>query len=89
MNPVFAPIAAQAIQMPGLGEMIVILLIVLVVFGSNKIPQLGHGLGMGIRNFKRAMNDKDPEREDDDAPKSKDGGRSKSKDSDQDSNKNL
>ena len=43
--------------MPNLGfqELMVILLIVIVIFGANKIPQLGKGLGEGIKNFKAAM----------------------------------
>ena len=55
MNPVSAPSLSQAIQMPGGGELLLILLIVLVVFGHNRIPQLGSALGQGIRNFKRSM----------------------------------
>jgi len=41
----------------GLGtqELVIIFLIVLVIFGANKIPQLGRGLGEGIKNFKNAM----------------------------------
>lgn len=41
----------------GLGtqELLIILLIVIVIFGANKIPQLGRGLGEGIKNFKNAM----------------------------------
>jgi sec-independent protein translocase protein TatA len=41
----------------GLGtqELIIILVIVIVIFGANKIPQLGKGLGEGIRNFKSAV----------------------------------
>jgi sec-independent protein translocase protein TatA len=34
---------------------LVILVIVILIFGVNKIPQLGKGLGEGIRNFKSAM----------------------------------
>ncbi len=43
--------------MPHLGtwELIVILVIVVLIFGVNKIPQLGKGLGEGIRNFKSAI----------------------------------
>jgi sec-independent protein translocase protein TatA len=43
--------------MPHLGfqELVVILVIVVVIFGANKIPQLGKGLGEGIKNFKSAM----------------------------------
>jgi sec-independent protein translocase protein TatA len=40
--------------MPGMGELLIILLIVLVVFGASKLPQIGHGLGSAIKNFKRA-----------------------------------
>lgn len=40
--------------MPGMGELIVILLIVLVVFGANKLPGIGDALGKSIRNFKKA-----------------------------------
>ncbi len=41
--------------MPGLPELLVILLIVLVVFGANKLPGIGDALGRSIRNFKRAQ----------------------------------
>lgn len=40
--------------MPGMGELIVILLIVLVVFGASKLPQIGDALGRSIKNFKRS-----------------------------------
>jgi len=39
----------------GTGELIVILVIVVLMFGVNKIPQLGKGLGEGIRNFKSSL----------------------------------
>ena len=39
----------------GVQELLIILAIVIVIFGANKIPQLGKGLGEGIRNFKNAM----------------------------------
>ncbi len=39
----------------GTGELIVIAIIVILIFGVNKIPQLGKGLGEGIRNFKSAI----------------------------------
>ncbi|RMF44880.1 MAG: twin-arginine translocase TatA/TatE family subunit [Deltaproteobacteria bacterium] len=43
----------------GLGtqELIIILVIVLVIFGAGKLPQVGGALGKGIRNFKKGMND--------------------------------
>ncbi len=39
----------------GMPELLVILVIVIFVFGVNKIPQLGKGLGEGIKNFKSAL----------------------------------
>jgi sec-independent protein translocase protein TatA len=39
----------------GFGEILVILVIALLVFGPTKLPQLGDALGKGIRNFKRAQ----------------------------------
>ena len=43
--------------MPTLGptELIIILVIVILIFGVNKIPKLGKGLGEGIRNFKASL----------------------------------
>jgi sec-independent protein translocase protein TatA len=42
--------------MPGLGfsELILILVIVLIIFGAGKLPQIGDALGRSIKNFKRA-----------------------------------
>lgn len=41
--------------MPSPSELLVILLIILVLFGATKLPQLGKGLGQGIRNFKKGL----------------------------------
>ncbi|MEE8368224.1 MAG: twin-arginine translocase TatA/TatE family subunit [Thermoanaerobaculia bacterium] len=41
--------------MPGFQELLVIFLIVLVIFGASKLPQLGKGLGEGIKNFKLGL----------------------------------
>ena len=54
----------------GMPELIVILVIVLVVFGAGKLPEIGGALGKSIRNFKRASDGKDeieitPKKEDD------------------------
>ena len=38
----------------GMPELIVILVIILIIFGAGKLPQIGEGLGKGIRNFKKA-----------------------------------
>jgi sec-independent protein translocase protein TatA len=39
----------------GFGELVLILVIVTVVFGATKLPQLGDGLGRAIKNFKRSV----------------------------------
>jgi sec-independent protein translocase protein TatA len=41
----------------GMGELVVVLIVVLLVFGANKIPALGDGLGRAIRNFKKSVNE--------------------------------
>ena len=41
--------------MPGFQELLVILLIVIIIFGASKLPQLGKGLGEGIKNFKSGL----------------------------------
>lgn len=38
----------------GLQEMIIIALIILILFGARKLPEMGKGLGQGIREFRRA-----------------------------------
>jgi sec-independent protein translocase protein TatA len=43
----------------GVGELILILALILVLFGANKLPQAGAGLGKAIRSFKDAMAGKD------------------------------
>jgi sec-independent protein translocase protein TatA len=43
----------------GFGELLVILLIVVVLFGAKKIPEIMGGLGKGIKSFKKAMDTDD------------------------------
>lgn len=43
----------------GLPELLVIFLIVVVIFGANRLPELGKGIGSAIRNFKDATKDDD------------------------------
>ncbi len=43
----------------GFGEILIVLVVLLLVFGANKIPQLGDALGKGIRNFRKAARDDD------------------------------
>ncbi len=43
----------------GMGELIVILLIVMLIFGASRLPQIGEGLGKAIRGLKRGLNTDD------------------------------
>ena len=45
------------ISMPGGGELIIILVIVLILFGAKRIPEIAQGLGKGIREFKKSVKD--------------------------------
>jgi len=42
---------------PGMGEIIVVLVIGLLLFGGAKLPEIARSLGSGIKEFKRTMND--------------------------------
>jgi len=44
----------------GTGELFLILVIVLVIFGAGKLPEIGGALGRGIRSFKKEMNGTEP-----------------------------
>jgi sec-independent protein translocase protein TatA len=39
----------------GLPEMLIILAIVILIFGANRLPELGKGIGSGIKNFRSSM----------------------------------
>ena len=54
----------------GMQEILVIAIIVLLLFGGKKIPELMNGLGKGIRSFKEGMNDSSPAAEDQQKSKS-------------------
>jgi len=41
----------------GIPELIVILFIIILIFGASRLPEIGRGLGKGIRNFKEATRD--------------------------------
>jgi sec-independent protein translocase protein TatA len=45
----------------GLPELVIILIIVLIIFGAKKLPEIGGGLGQGIRNFRDATSKVDKE----------------------------
>ncbi|MCA1794246.1 MAG: twin-arginine translocase TatA/TatE family subunit [Desulfotignum sp.] len=44
----------------GMPELIIILVIILIIFGAGKLPEIGAGLGKGIKNFKKATNEPEP-----------------------------
>lgn len=44
----------------GVPELLIILLIVLVIFGASRLPQLGKGLGQGLKNFKDSVKPEEP-----------------------------
>jgi len=46
----------------GVQEVLLILLIVVLIFGASRIPELGKGLGEGIKNFKKGMKGEEDER---------------------------
>ena len=43
----------------GMPELIVILVIIVIIFGAGKLPEIGSGIGKGIKNFKQATKDDD------------------------------
>lgn len=48
--------------MPGLGELLVILVIILLLFGASRIPEIARSLGKGIKEFKKASRE-DPDKD--------------------------
>lgn len=56
--------------LPGGSEWLVILLVVVLLFGAKKIPELMKGLGSGIREFKQAANTDQKDSSKDDSDKS-------------------
>jgi sec-independent protein translocase protein TatA len=42
----------------GVTELLILLVIVIVIFGASRLPQIGKGLGEGIKNFKLGMRDR-------------------------------
>ena len=40
----------------GLPELVIILVIIILIFGANRLPDIGRGIGRGIKNFKEATN---------------------------------
>jgi sec-independent protein translocase protein TatA len=46
----------------GIWEILLILVIVVVIFGANRIPELGRGMGEGIKNFKKGVKGEEEEK---------------------------
>jgi sec-independent protein translocase protein TatA len=44
----------------GIPELLIILVIIIVLFGASRLPEIGRGIGKGIRNFKDATKDDNP-----------------------------
>ena len=60
----------------GIPELIIILVIVLIIFGANKLPEIGSGMGRAIRNFKKATSEPEeidvtPDKKSEDNPEGK------------------
>jgi len=51
----------------GMPELIVILIIILIIFGAGKLPEIGAGMGKAIRNFKSATSE--PEKKEEESKK--------------------
>lgn len=45
----------------GMPELIIILVIIMIIFGAGKLPEIGSGIGRGIKNFKKATTDAEKE----------------------------
>jgi sec-independent protein translocase protein TatA len=43
----------------GLPEMLIILVIIMLIFGASRLPEIGKGIGQGIKNFKSSVKDVD------------------------------
>jgi sec-independent protein translocase protein TatA len=41
----------------GLPEMLIILVIIILIFGASRLPEIGKGIGAGIKNFKASVKD--------------------------------
>jgi sec-independent protein translocase protein TatA len=65
----------------GGGELVILLVIVLVLFGAKRLPEMGRGLGRGIKEFKEGLNSKEesekPDEEQPEAIEDKEGAKSR------------
>lgn len=56
----------------GMPELIVILVIIVIIFGAGKLPEIGSGIGKGIKNFKEATRQEDAAKKIDEEKKDSD-----------------
>ena len=49
------PATVLGIMLPGFGELLLILLVVVLIFGARRLPEVGAGLGKAIKNFKSGI----------------------------------
>jgi sec-independent protein translocase protein TatA len=56
----------------GMPELLVILVIIVIIFGAGKLPEIGSGIGKGIKNFKNATKADDEKKKIDESEKDKD-----------------
>jgi sec-independent protein translocase protein TatA len=45
----------------GMPEMLIILVIIMLIFGASRLPEIGKGIGQGIKNFKGSIKEADSE----------------------------
>ncbi len=53
----------------GMPELVIILVIIVIIFGAGKLPEIGSGIGKGIKNFKNATKSEDAQKKIDDETK--------------------
>jgi sec-independent protein translocase protein TatA len=53
----------------GMPELIVILVIIVIIFGAGKLPEIGSGIGKGIKNFKEATSNEKKKIDEDESDK--------------------
>jgi len=56
----------------GMPELVVILVIIVIIFGAGKLPEIGSGIGKGIKNFKEATKKEEDSKKIDDDEKGSD-----------------
>jgi sec-independent protein translocase protein TatA len=57
MHGTISPQGERRMGRIGVPELVIILMIVIIIFGANRLPQLGRGIGSAIKNFKDGIKD--------------------------------